>query len=740
MDLQAVSRLGRAQAALIAAADDDLAHTLITEATALVTGQRGYLYSVRGENVVLICATATDAVVGTRMPVGQSCIGDVIESGQPRMQSPGSAPCNSGAKISVPVIVGGAVVQVLVVHVPNPRRIDLESVVALTKIGESRLEGIERDAEHWRQLRRIEQRLATLAGDPSRGRRRGDAALAGSRASVPSAALGSGADRLIEASPFGVLVARQEAQRWQVVSVNPTFAALRGRRAGDLQVGLDEALGLAEGEPSVDPSTMDSEGVQPQTRLLKRRDGSTFEAWLYAVAAPDVDGSRAFAVCVFDVDRQARRLRELERMAMTDPVTGLANRTRVTEVLEKSLHNNPIGTVAVMLLDLDRFKNVNDSLGHHVGDLLLVEVTQRLRASVPPGTVVSRLGGDEFLLVLQGLDDLLDVHPVAYGLLETVAEPFDLPSGHRVASSVSIGIAIADRPRQRAIDLIREADLAMYRAKDLGRNRYALCDDTMLSAADSQLSSEVVLRRGLEEGRLRLRLQPIVDIQTARPVKFEALVRLHDAERGEVSPGEFVPIAEETGLISDIDFWVIEQTLELLGTDEMLVAERHVRIAVNVSGRTLERPDFMSRLVVALQRHGVEADRLVVEITESCLLGDNRAILWTLNQLRARGAQVAIDDFGTGYSALSYLLNFEVDVLKIDQSFVARVSRDDERGTKLVGNIVRLAHDLGLAVVAEGVEEAEQADLLIGLGCDFAQGWLYGRPEPPPVTRQIGVA
>lgn len=725
-DLQAVARLGRALPAILAAPADDLATVLVDEAVLASRAGRGVLYDVQGEKlrVLAINPPSAEPAVGQIVSTSEAGLADTVETAQPRLLT------GAGQRsICAPVVVDGAVLHVLVLHPRSTpfERADLEAVSALCHAAAARHSHAEQLEADDRRLRRLERRLALVEGDPSRGRRQGDALVRSLTDDRPGLDIRDG---MVNSAPFGVLLLERTPgmsgpAAWTVTSVNQAFAGMRGRRTGDLIGPLTASLGLPTGEAEVDPAVV-AVGAQPISRRLQRRDGTVFEVMVYASELAD-----GFALYVADMDTQSRRLRELERMAMTDPVTGLANRTRVTEVLEKCLHNDPPGTVAVMLLDLDRFKNVNDSLGHHVGDLLLIEVTQRLRSSVPAGTVVARLGGDEFLLVLRGLEDTLDVHPLAYGLLETLGEPYDLPSGHRVASSVSIGISIADRPRARAIDLIREADLAMYRAKDLGRNRYALCDETMLDAAENRLSREIVLRRGLENHRLRLRLQPIIDLATGKLAEFEALVRLHDPDRGEVPPIEFVPIAEETGLIAQIDFWVIEETLSLIGSEPRLAADSSVRVAVNVSGRTLERPDFMSRLVVALQQNQVEANRLVVEITESCLLGDNRAILWTLNQLRARGAHVAIDDFGTGYSALSYLQSFEVDLLKIDQSFIARVMHSDIRGTKLVANIVRLAHDLGLRVVAEGVEESEQAVLLQGLGCDLAQGWLYGRPEPP---------
>ncbi len=724
---QAVSQLARAQAALSSSRKPELLDTLVREAALLVGAIRARVVFV-GDDHVSLLASYPPHKGDLRVPM-RATEDPFRALARAQDVADDSRVSRSDGRVvehTLPLTVHGEVVGILAVTIADPadhdhaNQLATELLGVLTATASVRLTEHEMAASYQLALAQLRSRLAVVGEDPGRVR----IAVEGKLTEVDGVW-----DRAVRKAPFGVALAVVvDGEGWHVSQVNPALAAMRGLSLAELVGPLEEVFGSAE---PIDPTAIEAQAnSSPEIRRLRRADGSTFQAWLIAVPL-DFEQLRGYAVLAMDVDFQNRRIRELERMASTDPVTGLANRTKVTELLERYLRDDPPASVAVMLLDLDRFKNVNDSLGHHVGDQLLMAVTRRLRASVPPGTVVARLGGDEFLLVLRGLEDVLDVHPVAFGLLEDLAAPFDLATGHRVATSVSIGISIADRQNRQAVEIVREADLAMYRAKDLGRNRYALCDDSMLAAAENRLAREVVLRRGLEEGGLSLRLQPIVELGTDRLVEFEALVRLHDPDLGEVSPDAFVPIAEETGLISQVDHWVLDHALELFDSDPRLAHDPSVRVAVNVSGRTLERPDFVSRLVVALHQHHVEAHRLVIEITESCLLGDNRAILWTLNQLRARGAHVAIDDFGTGYSALSYLQSFEVDLLKIDQSFVSRVSRGDERGTKLVGNIVRLAHDLGLRVVAEGVEQQEQADLLAGLGCDLAQGWLYGRPVPP---------
>lgn len=705
------ARLSAAQAELMSVVDDHVLASLVREACELIGAERAHVIAVSEGHLSILASSSPGLADGFRLPLDKGA--DPVRALSRYL---GDSP--SRAHHQLPLVVQEEILGTLVVTCSGQMRsVDSDLLSVLLGAATLRLEVSETAHTLRLAVSQLRSRLALVEGDADMARPVGDQP-------------GLGATDLLLATvaraPIGVAMVAQEAHgSWMVHGVNPALAALRGVPEAEMTGTLEDVLGSLE---SIDPTLMEGQSAtRPVSRRVRRADGSSFDAWMFAIALERLTG---YAIIVIDVDFQAKRLRELERLAMTDPVTGLANRTRVTDLLNRCLATDARGTVAVMLLDVDRFKNVNDSLGHHVGDQLLIEVTRRLRSGVPDGTVVARLGGDEFLLVLRGLDDNLDVHPVAFGLLEDLSAPFELSTGHRVATSVSIGIAIANHTEHSAADLIREADLAMYQAKDLGRNRYALCDASMLQAAENRLNQEFVLRRALEEGRLKLRLQPIVDLQ-GRVREFEALVRLLDPELGEVSPDNFIPIAEETGLIPQIDHWMLEVALALFTDDPRLAADPDLRVAINVSGRTLERPDFMSRLVLALRRNNVEANRLIIEITESCLLGDNRAILWTLNQLRARGALIAIDDFGTGYSALSYLQSFEVDLLKIDQSFVSRVSADDERGTRLVGNIVNLAHDLGLRVVAEGVEHPEQAELLQGLGCDLAQGWLFGRPAPP---------
>ena len=727
LSLRALAEIGQAHRRLRSATISTLPKVLAEAVQALLQTSPVRVLAVRGDRLVpLFAAPAAD--LGSPCQIEDSGFADVVQSAKARLVA-GELPDSTPGAIA-PISVGGDVTALLQVGNRRLNAQDLEVLGQLCDTTGARLGELEATGSAHRHLQELRERLSLLEGDPSRGRRRGD-----EMQQVLSTGDRAGGTRLQDLAsdlPFGLLTARFEDGAWKVVCANDLMASMLGTPTKEVLGPLDKVLNTGSGVPPVDPSALLSrEPNQPLRADLVRADGSEFAAWIYGLGR--LDTHPTVAIGVLDVTHQRRRLRELERMAMTDSITGLANRTRATEVLDECLRTDPPGTVAVMLLDLDRFKNVNDSLGHATGDLLLVEVTQRLRAFVPPRTVVARLGGDEFLLVLRGLEDILDVHPLAYGLLENLAEPYDLTSGHRVSSSVSIGISIVNGPTKSATDVIREADLAMYRAKDLGRNRYAVCDASMLEAADERLKREGVLRRGLDEGRLTLKLQPIVDLATGRLVEFEALVRMSDEDRGEVPPNEFIPIAEETGLISQIDYWVIEEALSLFTRDHRLRDDPDVRIAVNISGRTLERMDFMSRLVVSLNKYQLTADRLVVEITESWLLGDNRAILWTLKQLRERGAAVAIDDFGTGYSSLSYLQSFKVDVLKIDQSFISRIS-DEEGGDRMVANIVRLAHDLGLHVVAEGVEETDQADVLRGLNCDLAQGWLFGRPTAPQIA------
>ncbi|MFZ5849821.1 MAG: EAL domain-containing protein [Actinomycetota bacterium] len=528
----------------------------------------------------------------------------------------------------------------------------------------------------------------------------------------------------------------------RLLQANGAFAALLGYpgpevpayRLTDLVPPEDAAV---EAERLTRLVAGQSVGESYQARY-RRGDGSLVHVWVTTAVVHDAEGRPQYAIlhCVDDTERRRQRA-ELERLAHTDELTGLANRTVANERLRRALARlgREGGVVGLLLLDLDRFKLVNDSLGHPLGDALLVEAARRLRQVTRADTTVARLGGDEFVLVVEGARSAADVHAVASRAMAALRRPCRLPSGDTLTASCSIGVAIAAGEGQTPEDLFREADLALYQAKDAGRDRYAVFDDALRARAVERVETEARLRAALLEGGLRLHLQPIVDLAAGTRVAAEALVRVEDGAGGLLPPARFVRVAEDSGLITQVDGWVVDEVVGLLGADE--AAQRAggrvllpPRIAVNVSGRTVEHPGFVPRVRQALAAHRVSGRRLLVEITESTLLATSTMVADSLRALDELGVQVGLDDFGTGYSALAYLQRFRLQFLKIDMSFVRRLGVD-ARADALVKAVVDLAHAHDLVVTAEGVETAAQAAALRAMGCDQAQGWLFGRPCAP---------
>ncbi|MGJ7442598.1 bifunctional diguanylate cyclase/phosphodiesterase [Aquipuribacter sp. MA13-6] len=456
-----------------------------------------------------------------------------------------------------------------------------------------------------------------------------------------------------------------------------------------------------------------------------RPDGSTFEALVTMAMARDGQGRPLHVVAhVLDVSERLAQGRELERLALTDGLTGLANRRAMEQRLTQALAEQPArgGLVGLVLLDLDHFKVVNDSLGHATGDALLVEVAGRLRSTVRACTTVARLGGDEFVAVVDDARSFADVEAVAERLLACLREPFRVGSGRMVATA-SLGLAVSDGGGSPA-ELLREADLALYRAKATGRDRLVRFDAELRTRADARLQTESMLRQALAEDRLELHLQPVVDLADGRPAGAEALVRIRHPGRGLVPPGEFISVAEECGLITEVDTWVLRRAVELLAVSPGL------QLSINASARTLESGTLPQRVADLLARHDVAPGRLHLEITETSLLGEGTVVADVIRRLRATGCQVGLDDFGTGYSALSYLQALELDFLKIDRSFIGHLG-EGPRHDAVVKAVVDLAHAHRLDVVAEGVETEQQRQLLRAMGCDRAQGWLFGRPAAP---------
>lgn len=457
-----------------------------------------------------------------------------------------------------------------------------------------------------------------------------------------------------------------------------------------------------------------------------RKDGTLFPVE-YQVTPMLQDGRVSGAVAAFhDITRRRRIEEEIRYRANYDTLTGLPNRNLVMERLSQELKMARREGVAVGLLylDLDRFKNVNDAAGHEVGDMLLQQVAQRLRACVRESDTVGRLGGDEFALMLPHLHDAGDAASIAEKIIETLSECFEL-NGQEAWIGASIGITMFPGDGENASELLRHADLAMYKAKESGHNTCQFYKAAMTERVLQRRALEGDLRRALGHGELIVHYQPIVELATGRTVHVEALMRWHHPEKGMVSPAEFIPVAEETGLIVEMGAWVLDECCRQVAA--WRAAGLDMAVAVNVSGRQVPQGLPLERIRATLDRHGVPSSAIVFEITESVLLNTSALVKDWLDSVRSLGIELMIDDFGTGYSSLSYLKHFILKSLKVDKSFVSGVV-DDPEDQALVGAILAMARSLGLSVVAEGVETPAQRDWLQRHGCEYAQGYLFSRP------------
>jgi diguanylate cyclase (GGDEF)-like protein len=418
-----------------------------------------------------------------------------------------------------------------------------------------------------------------------------------------------------------------------------------------------------------------------------------------------------------------------------DPLTDLPNRTLFFDRLELALarlrrHQT---SIAVLFIDLDNFKVVNDSLGHSAGDKLLVELGGRLRCAIRPSDTIARFGGDEFVVLCEDITDARDAVLVGERIIEATANPFTL-EGREMYVTTSVGVALAIGSDATPETLLRDADAAMYRAKERGPGRVEVFDEAMRTRILERLDLENGLRRALHNDEFLVYYQPEVSMSDSRMVAVEALVRWEHPERGLLEPIDFIPLAEETGLIVEIGAWVLQQACAQVA--KWRAAGTDLGVAVNVSARQLAHPDLVDVVRAALESTGLPAEALCLEITESAVMRDPESALATLAQIKRLGVKIAIDDFGVGFSSLSQLKELlPLHALKVDRSFISGIA-DDDRNSAIVAAVVMMATTLGVTAIAEGVETEAQVVQARALGCDLSQGFFFTQPEPAAVLAQ----
>ena len=443
----------------------------------------------------------------------------------------------------------------------------------------------------------------------------------------------------------------------------------------------------------------------------------------------DIDSVRV-VVAHEDITSRKAAEEQLLHEAYHDVLTGLPNRALFTDRLGRAVMRTKRSegfVFAVLFLDLDGFKVVNDSLGHMAGDQLLMGIGRRLEACVRNGDTVARLGGDEFAILVNDIRDVGD----ALGMVDRIQQELGLPfllGGHEVFTSASIGIAPSDARYDRPVEMLRDADTAMYRAKSIGKAHHVVFDQAMHTSVANRLRLETDLRRAIERDEFWVAYQPIVELDTGRIAGFEALVRWQHPERGLISPAEFIPAAEETGLIIPLDLWVIREACRQMHAWQHEFSDAlPLMLSVNLSSKQFAHPGLIDRIDEILDETGIDPSCLRMEITESVIMGQPEAAMEKLRQIKLRKISLSMDDFGTGYSSLSYLHKFPFNILKIDRSFVSRIGPNGENA-EIVATIVALAHNLGMKIVAEGVETIDQAAQLRSLHCQYAQGYYFARP------------
>ncbi len=479
---------------------------------------------------------------------------------------------------------------------------------------------------------------------------------------------------------------------------------------------------------TISPALADCIGERRSTELDLQVNNQQGEQWFEFRAMPC--GDNLFMALMRNITDRRRERDALYEGAYHDPLTRLPNRahfmSRLRRILERS-QTHASYTIALLMLDMDRFKAVNDSLGHLVGDQLLIEFGARLRRAVRPQDLVARLGGDEFVVLLDNIQSAPQALAVANRIHGALKQPFQL-AGKELHCTTSIGLAVASGGYRSADDMLRDSDMAMYQAKSRGRGESAVFEQSMHQRNLEQLSLENELRRAVAEDQFLLNFQTVHSLADEGVSSLEALVRWQHPRRGLLLPGEFIGLAEDTGEITGLGHWILRQALRT-GASFTKAMGRPISMSVNLSGRQLSEPGFDEVVLRLLEEAGVPPSGLLLEITEKAVNLDPKAHTKVLQRLHEKGLRVVLDNFGTGQSSLSYVLNLPLHYIKVDRGFVSRLA--EGRATRVVvDSVIRLAHELGIQVIAEGVEREGDKAVLKDLGCDLAQGWAYTRPAP----------
>ena len=516
----------------------------------------------------------------------------------------------------------------------------------------------------------------------------------------------------------------------RILRVNQAFCDLVGWESDDV-VGREivDLLALEGSEPdgAGAPLHVGEVRLHQAEQRMRHKLGHPLDIEITTSVIGGLDGRPAYTIGhIQDVTERRVAAARIAKLAMQDPLTELPNRALFLDRLEQGLRRLGRGDsiLAVFFIDLDRFKQINDIFGHPAGDLVLVEVAARLRRALRPDDTLARFGGDEFTILCEGLTDEAAVVGVAERVLSAVASPLPL-NGQRVALSASVGVALATDPCTDVETMFHDADVAMYQAKERGRNRWQLFDEHLRAHAVERIEQTKALRLAIDRAELRVFFQPFFQLADNETAGVEALIRWEHPEQGLLSPTSFIALAEESGQIMELGTWVLREACREVAAWTPGFAPPQV--SVNLSAQQLGRPEFVDTIRETLTEHRLDPGRLCLEITESVLMDDVELSTDALRRLKCLGVRIAIDDFGTGYSSLSYLRRFAVDVVKIDRSFVEGLGTDSASDA-IVAAVVNVAHALGLTVVAEGVENEEQLVALRALGCDAGQGYHWSRP------------